>query len=94
MENIKKSYKNNKFKISALAWNEKLELPDGSYSVSGIQDYFKYIIKKHETVADNPSITIYVNKMENRITFRIKAKYYLEFSMLETMKLHGSRKCK
>ena len=39
------SYKNNKFKISAPTWNEKVELPDKSYSVSDIQDYFKYIIK-------------------------------------------------
>ena len=43
MESIKKSYKNNKFKISALTWNEEFELPDGSYSVSDIQDYFEYI---------------------------------------------------
>ena len=39
------SYKINKFKISALTWNEQFELPDGSYSVSDIQDYFKYILK-------------------------------------------------
>ena len=44
-KNIKKSYKGNTFKISALPLNEKLELPDGSFSVSDIQDYFKYIIK-------------------------------------------------
>ena len=53
------------------------ELPDGSYSVSGIQDYFDYIIKKHEIVADNFSIRIYLNKIENRITFKIKTGYYL-----------------
>ena len=40
-KNMKKSYKNNKFKISAPTWNEEFELPDGSYSVSDIQDYFK-----------------------------------------------------
>ena len=40
-KNIRKSYENNKFKISTLTWNEKLELPDGSYSVSVIQYYFK-----------------------------------------------------
>ena len=57
-ENIKKSYNNNKFKISAPTWNEKFELPDGSYSVSDIQDYFEYILKKHETVADISSIRI------------------------------------
>ena len=44
-ENIKKSNKNNKFKISALTWNEEFELPDGSYSVSDIQDYFQYTLK-------------------------------------------------
>ena len=44
--NIKSSYNNNKFKISAPTWNDKFELPDGSYSVTDIQDYFKYILKK------------------------------------------------
>ena len=44
-KNIKKSYKNNKFKISTSTWNEEFELPDGSYSVSDTQDYFKYILK-------------------------------------------------
>ena len=42
-KNIKSSYNNNKFKISAPTWNDKFELPDGSYSVSDIQDYFEYI---------------------------------------------------
>ena len=46
-KNIKNSYENNKFKISALTWNEEFELPDGSYSISDIQDYFEYILKKH-----------------------------------------------
>ena len=90
-KNIKKSYKNNKFKISAPTWNEEFELPDGSYSVSDIQDYFKYILKKHETVTDNPSIRIYVNKIENRITFKIKTRFYLELLTPETMKLLGSK---
>ena len=46
-KNIKKSYKkNNKFKISAPAWIEQFELPDGSYSGSDIQEYFEYILKK------------------------------------------------
>ena len=43
---FKKSYKNNKFKISALTWNEEFELPDGSYSLPDIQDYFEYIYKE------------------------------------------------
>ena len=53
-------------------WNEEFELPDGSYSVSDIQDYFDYIIKKHEAVTDNPSIIIYVKKIENTIAYKIK----------------------
>ena len=46
-KNIKKSYKNNKFKISVPTLNEEFELPDGSYSISDIPDYFKCILKKH-----------------------------------------------
>ena len=93
-KNIKKTYKNNKFKISAPTWNEEFELPDGSYSVSDIKDYFEYILKKHEAVPDNPSIRIYINKIENRITFKIKTGYYLELLMPETMKILGSTKSK
>ena len=44
-KNIKSSYNNNKFKISTSTWNDEFELPDGSYSVSDIQDYFEYILK-------------------------------------------------
>ena len=47
-KNIKTSQKNNKLKISAPTWNNKFELPDGSYSVSDIQDYFEYILKNME----------------------------------------------
>ena len=57
-KNIKSSYSNNKFKISAPTWSEEFELPDGSYSVSDIQDYFEYILKKHSESVDNPSIRI------------------------------------
>ena len=71
MGKYKKSHKNNKFKISDPTWNEEFELPDGSYHVSDIQDYFEYILKNHETVADNPLIRKYVNKIENRVTFKI-----------------------
>ena len=45
-KNIKSSYNNNKFKISAPTWSDEFEIPDGSYSVSDIQDYFEYIFKK------------------------------------------------
>ena len=77
-KNIERSYKNNKFKTSAPTRNEEFELPDGSYFVSDIQDYFEYILKKHETVTDNPSIRIYINKIENRFTFKIKTGCYIE----------------
>ena len=90
-KNIKSSYNNNnKFKVSAPTWNEEFELPDGSYSVSDIQDCFEYILKKHSESVDNPSIRIYVNKIENRITFKIKSGYYLQLLTPEIMKLLGS----
>ena len=66
-----KTYNNNKFKISAPTWHDEFELPDGSYSVSDIQDYFEYILKKHRESVDKPSAWIYVNKIENRVTFKI-----------------------
>ena len=94
MENIKSSYNNNKFKISAPTWNHKFELPDGSYFVSNIQDYFEYILKNHEEDVDEPSVQIYVNEIENRITFKIKNWYSLELLTAETMKLLGSTKNK
>ena len=86
-KNIKSSYNNNKFKISAPTWNEKFELPDGSYSISDIQDNFEYILKKLSENVDNPPIRIYVNRIENRITFKIKTGYSLELLTQETMKL-------
>ena len=90
-KNIKSSYNNNnKFKISAPTWNEEFELPHGSYSISDIQHYFEYVLEKHSESVDNPSIRIYVNKIENRITFKIKNGYYLELLTPETMKLLGS----
>ena len=91
-KNIKKSYKNNKFKISAPTWNEEFELPDGSYSISDIQDYFEYILEKHGKKSGNPSIRIYTNEIENRIKFEIKKGYYFELLTPETMKLLGSTK--
>ena len=92
-KNVKSSY-NNKFKISARTWSEDFKLPDGSYSVSDIQDYFEYILKKHSESVDNPSIRVYVNRIENRITFKIKNGYYLELLTPETMQLLGSTESK
>ena len=64
------------------------------YSVSDIQDYFKHILKKHEEDTNKPSVQIYVNKIENRITFKIKGEYSLELLTPETMKLLRSNKSK
>ena len=63
------SYKNNKFKIPAPIWNEEFELPDGSYSMSDIRDCVEDILKMYREKAVNPSIRIYTDKIENRITF-------------------------
>ena len=91
-KNIKSEYKNNKFKISAPTWNESFELPDGSYSISDIQGYFEFIIKKHETSTENPPVQSYINKIKNRIVFKIETGYKLELLTPETMKLLGSTK--
>ena len=98
--NIKSSYNNNRFKISAPTWNEEFTLTDRSYSVSDIQDYFEYIFKKHGEKNNNdkdkdndknkPSVKIYINRVENRITFKIKNGYSLDLLTKETMKLLGS----
>ena len=72
----------------------QFELPDGLYSVSDIQDYFEYILKKHGEDIDKPSVQIYVNKIENRVTFKIKNGYSLQLLTQETIKLLGSNKNK
>ena len=74
--------------------SEEFKLPDGSYSISDIQDYSEYILKKHSESVDNPSIRIYVNKIGNRITIKIKNGYYLELLTPEIMKLLGSTESK
>ena len=89
-KNMKSSYNNNKSKISAPTWHDKFELPDGSYSVSNIQDYFEYILKKHGENIDKLLVKRYVNKTQDRITFKIEIGYSLELLTPETMKLLGS----
>ena len=89
MENIKSGYNNNKFKISAPTWSDTFDLPDGSYCIEDIQDYYEFIIKKQETLTENPPIEIYPNKIKNRIVFKIKTRYKLELLSPETMKLLG-----
>ena len=85
-KNVKSTYSNNKFKISAPIWNETFDLPDGSYNISEIQDYIEYIRKKHETIDENAPILIYANTINNRIVFKIKSGYKLELLSRETMK--------
>ena len=91
-KNIKSEYNNNRFKISAPAWNDTFDLPDGSYSIADIQDYLEFIIKKHKTLTENPPVEIYPNKINSRIVFKIKTGYKLELLTVETTKLLGSTK--
>ena len=89
-KNIKSEYKNNDFKISAPTWNDFFDLPDSSYSIDDIQDYFEFIIEKHETLTENPPVQIYPNKNKKRILFKVRTGYKLELLTSETMRLLGS----
>ena len=91
-KNIKLEYNNNKFKISAPAWTDTFHLLDGSYSIADIQDYFEFIVKKRETLCEDPPVEIYSNKIKNRIVFKMKTGYKLELLTPETMRLLGSKK--
>ena len=91
-KNVKSTYNNNKFKISAPTWNETFDLPVGSYNIPKIQDYIEYMIKKHETIGETAPTLIYANTINNRIVFKIKTGYKLELLSKETMKLLGSTK--
>ena len=91
-KNIKWEYNWNKFKISALTWNDTFDLPDGSYSISDIQDYFEFIIKEHKTLIENPPVQIYPNKIKNTICFKIKTEYKLKSLTPEIVRLLGNTK--
>ena len=91
-KNIKSAYNKKKFKISAPTRNDEINLPNGSYSISDIQDYLEYIIKKQETIGNNHPVQIYAYKIRKRIVRKINAGYKLELLSLETMKLLGSTK--
>ena len=69
LTNVRKQYQNNKFKIIAPTWNDEFELPDGFYSLSEIQEYIEYIIKKHKTLTAIPRIHVYINRINNRLVF-------------------------
>ena len=60
--------------------------------MSDIQDYIQYIIRKHETLSTDPPINIYINRINNRLVFRIKDEYKSELDAPETVKLFGSTK--
>ena len=87
-KNIRKQFKSNKPKLIAPTWND--ELPGGSYSVSDIQDYLVYIIKKHETLTRIPPICNDINRNNNRLVFSDEYKQGLQ--TLETVKLFCSTK--
>ena len=89
-KNVKSDYNNNKFKISAPTWNDTFDVLDGSYSIAALQNYFEYIIKKHETITEVSPVLIYVNEINNRIVFKIKPGYKLELLSKESMRLLGS----
>ena len=91
-ENIKSKYNNNKFKTPGSTWSETFDLPEGSYEISDIQDYFLKMIQKHnpkiETNENSPILT-YPNGVKNRISFKIKTGYKLELLTNETRELLG-----
>ena len=67
-------------------------MPDGSYSVSDLQDNIEYIIEKHKALPTNPPIHIYIDKIDKRLVFKIKGRYKMELQTPETMKLFGCTK--
>ena len=91
-KNIQSAYNNNRFKISAPTWNDTFHLPDGSYSIADIQNYFKFIIRKHGTLAENLPIQIFSNKIKTSIAWEVQTGYKLELLSPETMKLLGTTK--
>ena len=84
-KNIKSECNNKNIKVSTPTWNDTFDLPDGTYSTGDIKDYFEFIIKNHETLTENPPVQIYVNKIENKIVFKIKTGYKLELLTTETV---------
>ena len=85
LRNTKSSYNNNKFKISAPTWNDEFELPDGPYFLSVIKVTLNTFYKNIEKRNDNLSVQIYLNRIENMITFKIKDGYSLELLTQETI---------
>ena len=91
-KNIKSAYSNNKFKISAPTWNDTFDLTDGSYCIADVQNHVEFIIKKYETLVENPPVQIYRNKITNRIVFKVKTGCKWELLSPEIVRLLGSTK--
>ena len=60
--------------------------------MSDIQNYIEYFIKKHETLTTIPPIHVYINRINNRLVFKVKHGYKLELQTPETMMIFGSTK--
>ena len=86
-KNIKSAYNNNQFQNFWSNLEQRIWFAWWIIFISDNRDYFEYIIKKHEDIADNPPVQIYTNKIKNRIVFQIKTGYKLELLPPETMKL-------
>ena len=71
---------------------DEFELPYGSYSLPDIQDYIVYIIKKHETLLTNSPINIHINRINNRLFFKINYGHKLELKIAEIMKIGSPKK--
>ena len=91
---IKEQYNNNKFRLSGPTWSKDVTLPDRSYEIYQIHNYFlDEVIKKHESnVKSNEQspVLIYANRILNRVSFTIKTGYKLELLTNETMRLVGN----
>ena len=86
-KNMRQQYENSKLRIVGPTWNDVFELSDGSYSVSDIQDYIGYIIKKQDTLLTNLSTPIHINRINSRLLFKIKDGYKLELQTYETLSM-------
>ena len=90
-KNIRKQYRNNKLQTRAPAWNNKFELPNGPYSVSDIQDYIEFVIKKYKTLTTISPIHVHINIIINRLVFKVvlshsKKVFFLFASMITLQK--------
>ena len=89
-KNIRQRFNNNKLRIKAPTWNNEFELPDVSISVSKSQDCIEYIIAIYETLSTNHPIHSYINRINNKLVFKIKDWYKLQLQTPETIKSFGS----